>query len=246
MKPYNNSDLSKKKQVGAMFDSIAPKYDFLNHFLSLGIDRRWRKKAINKLRPYSPKKILDIATGTGDLAIAALKLNPDEIVGIDISEKMLEEGKLKIRKKGLESKIKLQSGDSEAIPFPDEVFDGLTVAFGVRNFENLKLGLSEMFRVLKPGGACVILEFSRPVSFPFKQIYTFYFFKILPFIGRLVSKDSYAYTYLPDSVDAFPDGEKFLGILETIGFSNLSLIRLSFGIATIYSGVKDYHNNVTN
>ena len=229
-----------------MFDSIAPKYDFLNHFLSLGIDRSWRKKAINKLRPYSPKKILDIATGTGDLAIAALKLNPDEIVGIDISEKMLEQGKLKIRKKGLEKKIKLQSGDSEAIPFPDEVFDGLTVAFGVRNFEHLSLGLSEMYRVLKPGGACVILEFSRPVSFPFKQIYTFYFFKILPFIGKLVSKDSYAYTYLPDSVDEFPDGEKFLGILETIGFSNLSLKRLSFGIATIYSGVKDDHNNVTN
>lgn len=246
MKPYSNSDLSKKKQVGAMFDSIAPKYDFLNHFLSLGIDRSWRKKAINKLRPYSPKKILDIATGTGDLAIAALKLNPDEIVGIDISEKMLEQGKLKIRKKGLEKKIKLQSGDSEAIPFPDEVFDGLTVAFGVRNFEHLSLGLSEMYRVLKPGGACVILEFSRPVSFPFKQIYTFYFFKILPFIGKLVSKDSYAYTYLPDSVDEFPDGEKFLGILETIGFSNLSLKRLSFGIATIYSGVKDDHNNVTN
>lgn len=229
-----------------MFDSIAPKYDFLNHFLSLGIDRSWRKKAINKLRPYSPKKILDIATGTGDLAIAALKLNPDEIVGIDISEKMLEQGKLKIRKKGLEKKIKLQSGDSEAIPFPDEVFDGLTVAFGVRNFEHLSLGLSEMYRVLKQGGACVILEFSRPVSFPFKQIYTFYFFKILPFIGKLVSKDSYAYTYLPDSVDEFPDGEKFLGILETIGFSNLSLKRLSFGIATIYSGVKDDHNNVTN
>jgi len=229
-----------------MFDSIAPKYDFLNHFLSLGIDRIWRKKAINKLRPYSPKKILDVATGTGDLAIAALKLNPDEIVGIDISEKMLEKGRLKIRNKALEDKIKLQSGDSEAIPFPDEVFDGLTVAFGVRNFENLRLGLSEMYRVLKPGGACVILESSRPVSFPFKQIYTFYFFKILPFIGKLVSKDSYAYTYLPDSVDAFPDGEKFLGILEDIGFSNLSLKLLSFGIATIYFGVKDDHNNVTN
>lgn len=246
MKPDSNSDKSKKEQVGAMFDSIAPRYDFLNHFLSLGIDRGWRRKTINKLRPLSPKIILDVATGTGDLAIAALKLDPEEIVGIDISQKMLEEGQIKIQKKGRENIIKLLRGDSENIPFSNEKFDGITCAFGVRNFENLSLGLSEMYRVLKPGGAVAILEFSRPVSFPFKQIYSFYFYKILPLIGRIISKDSAAYTYLPDSVEVFPDGEQFLSLLEVIGFSCLSLKRLSFGIATIYSGVRDGHNNVTN
>ena len=245
VKPYNNSSLGKKEQVGAMFDSIAPNYDFLNHFLSFGVDSLWRKKAIKKLKSFSPGKILDIATGTGDLAIAAVKLNPEAIIGIDISEKMLEKGRLKIQKMGLEEIISLQVGDSEKIPFPGDTFDAITVAFGVRNFENLDLGLREMYRVLKPGGAFVILEFSQPSGFLFKQIFSFYFFKILPFIGKIVSKDSSAYIYLPDSVEAFPDGEDFLGVLEVIGFSCLSLKRLSFGIATIYSGIKDGHNNVT-
>jgi demethylmenaquinone methyltransferase/2-methoxy-6-polyprenyl-1,4-benzoquinol methylase len=241
--PYHNTDSGKKEQVEAMFDNIAHRYDFLNHFLSLGIDKRWRKKTIGKLREFSPKKILDLATGTGDLAIASLKLNPDKVIGLDISAGMLEKGKVKIRKKGLEEKISLIQGDSEHIPFDANEFDAITVAFGVRNFEDLKLGLKEMFRVLKPGGIAAILEFSTPERTPMKQLYSFYFRKILPRVGKFFSNDRSAYTYLPESVSEFPDGDKFLGLLEEIGFSCLSEDVLSFGIASIYTGIKETHNN---
>lgn len=243
-RPYKEIDAGKKEQVEAMFDQIAPRYDFLNHFLSFGIDRLWRKRAVKKLKPFSPNKILDLATGTGDLAIAAIRLKPEKIIGIDISGRMLEKGRLKIKKKGLERIIELQTGDSEKIPFPEEEFDALMVAFGVRNFEDLNRGLNEMYRVLKPGGTFVILEFSFPSCFPIKQIYSFYFFKILPQIGKMVSKDSSAYSYLPESVDVFPDRENFLGLLEKTGFSCLSSESLSFGIAAIYTGIKENHNIV--
>lgn len=236
--PYKDLDKGKKAQVALMFNNIARKYDFLNHFLSLGIDKIWRKKAIKLLRSHQPKRMLDIATGTGDFAIAALKLNPDSVVGIDISTEMLAVGREKIVKKGLENKIQLFEGDSENIQFDNNSFDAITVAFGVRNFENLEKGISEMYRVLDKGGRLVVLEFSKPRKFPIKQIYNFYFFKILPFWGRIVSKDISAYTYLPESVENFPDGEKFVQICKSCGFNTMKEQRLSFGIASIYIGTK--------
>ena len=236
--PYQNSDKNKKQQVEQMFDHIAPKYDFLNHLLSLGIDKLWRKKAVRLLKAYRPSRILDVATGTGDFAIAAAKISPDEIVGFDLSEQMIRVGEEKVKRLGLEPVIHFQKGDSEDMPFAPESFDAITVAFGVRNFENLQKGLSEFKRVLKPGGVAVILEFSKPRYFPFKQLYRFYFFRILPFIGGLVSKDSPAYSYLPESVMAFPDDWDFLNILRQVGFSKLSQYRLSLGIATIYLAEK--------
>ncbi|MDH5382258.1 MAG: bifunctional demethylmenaquinone methyltransferase/2-methoxy-6-polyprenyl-1,4-benzoquinol methylase UbiE, partial [Cyclobacteriaceae bacterium] len=192
--PYKEEKKSKKEQVAHMFDNISGKYDFLNHFLSLGIDIRWRKKAIKFLKNDHPKQILDVATGTGDFAIETLKLNPEKVVGVDISEGMLAVGREKIKKKGLENKIELLSGDSENLPFKDNTFDAVTVAFGVRNFENLELGLAEINRVLKPNGKLVVLEFSKPTKFPFKQLYNFYFKFILPKIGNTISKDRSAYT----------------------------------------------------
>lgn len=236
--PYKEEVGSKKEQVATMFNNISKKYDFLNHFLSLGIDIVWRKKAIKLLKPTSPKQILDIATGTGDFAIAALKINPTKVTGIDISEGMLNVGKQKIKEKGLEDKIELALGDSENLNFNDSTFDAYTVGFGVRNFENLEKGLSEMLRVLKPNGTAVILEFSKPKKFPIKQLYNFYFNKILPGIGKLVSKDSSAYTYLPESVDAFPDGSDFLQILTKLGYKDVKAIPLMFGIASIYKANK--------
>lgn len=236
--PYKENTGSKKEQVATMFNNISKKYDFLNHFLSLGIDIIWRKKAIRLLKDAQPKQILDIATGTGDFAIAALKLNPEKVVGIDISEGMLNVGREKIKKKGLENKIELNLGDSENLAFDNETFDAYTVGFGVRNFENLEKGLTEMLRVLKPNGTAIILEFSKPKAFPIKQIYNFYFNKMLPGIGKLVSKDSSAYTYLPESVDAFPDGKKFIEILTKIGYKNPQTIPLMFGIASIYKASK--------
>ncbi len=221
-----------------MFDNIAPKYDFLNHFLSLGIDRVWRKKAIRILSEYHPGQILDVATGTGDFAIAAAQINPKKIIGFDLSEKMLDVGRAKVERLKMSWLIEFQKGDSEAMPFPDKQFDAITVAFGVRNFENLESGLKEFFRVLKPEGVAVILEFSKPKYFPMKQLYHFYFFRILPLIGRMVSKDSSAYSYLPESVMAFPDDQKFLSVLQKVGFSNTKQKRLTFGIATIYLAQK--------
>jgi demethylmenaquinone methyltransferase/2-methoxy-6-polyprenyl-1,4-benzoquinol methylase len=236
--PYKENTSGKKEQVATMFNNISKKYDFLNHFLSLGIDILWRKKAIRLLKPTQPKVILDIATGTGDFALEALKLNPTKITGIDISEGMLNVGKEKIKAKGLESIIELKLGDSENLEFNDNTFDAYTVGFGVRNFENLEKGLREMLRVLKPNGTAIILEFSKPKAFPVKQIYNFYFNNILPGIGKIVSKDNAAYTYLPESVDAFPDGKKFTEILKKIGYKEVQNIPLMFGIASIYKATK--------
>lgn len=236
--PYKDKDTSKKEQIAAMFNSISGKYDFLNHFLSLGIDVLWRKRAVRLLKKHQPKLILDIATGTGDFAIEALSLNPEKIIGVDISEGMLSVGREKLIKKNLTNKIELLSGDSEILPFDDNFFDAVIVSFGVRNFENLEKGLSDMLRVLKPGGKVVILEFSKPKSFPFKQIYQFYFQWILPKIGKLISKNHAAYTYLPDSVEAFPDGDDFLNILNKIGFQKNQCTPLTLGISSIYSGSK--------
>lgn len=236
--PYKEQQGSKKEQVAKMFDNISQNYDFLNHFLSLGIDKGWRRKAIELLKPLQPKKILDVATGTGDFALMALTLNPDKIIGIDISEGMLEMGRKKILQKNLSDKVELVKGDSENIPFEENNFDAITVAFGVRNFENLEKGLAEIYRVIKPGGMVVVLEFSKPRKFPFRQLYNFYFKNVLPKIGKIVSKDNAAYTYLPASVEAFPDGQEFVGILEKIGFKNISCKTLTFGISSIYTGRK--------
>ncbi len=236
--PYKSRSTSKKQQVADMFDSISPRYDLLNHLLSLGIDISWRKKAITLLENDKPKEILDIATGTGDFAIQAMKLNPDRVVGIDISEGMLKVGNAKLQALELEQRIRLQKGDSEKLDFPDNAFDAVIAAFGVRNFENLILGLSNMYRVLRPGSQVVILEFSKPKIFPFKQFYNFYFHFILPWVGRSISKDSAAYSYLPESVMAFPEGEEFIGILADIGFKEAKAVPLTFGISTIYTGRK--------
>jgi demethylmenaquinone methyltransferase/2-methoxy-6-polyprenyl-1,4-benzoquinol methylase len=229
---------TKRERVEEMFDSIAPKYDLLNKVLSGGIDRGWRKKAINQLVPIAPKQILDIATGTADLALEAVRLNPTSIVGVDISNKMLDFGRLKIQKKSLSNLIKLTQGDSENLPFESESFDAITVAFGVRNFEHLEIGLSEMNRVLKPNGMTVILEFSQPTQFPIKQFYNFYSKSIMPTIGQLLSKERSAYEYLPESVKAFPYGNSFLEVLKRTGFKDVKCIPLTFGIASIYTARK--------
>jgi len=236
--PYKEDQSGKKEQVARMFDNISGNYDFLNHFLSLGIDTVWRRKAVRQLKAVHPKLILDVATGTGDFAVEALRLNPDKIIGIDISEGMLDMGRKKMVKRGLDSKIDLRSGDSEKLAFEGNKFDAIIVAFGVRNFENLEKGLSEMLRVLKPGGKVVILEFSKPTGFPFRHLYHFYFRFVLPKIGRWVSRDSSAYTYLPESVQAFPDGKEFLGILSRLGFKNTAWTPLTFGISSLYTGIK--------
>lgn len=236
--PYKQSNRSKKGQVEEMFDNISPKYDALNHILSLNIDKIWRRKTIQKLKPYSPTTILDIATGTGDFAVAATKLANVKITGIDISEGMLNVARKKINKKKLGGKIEFKKADSENLPFEDKIFDAAIVGFGVRNFENLNQGLSEIFRVLKPGSVFFVLEFSKPLSAPFRQIYMFYFRRILPFIGRVISKDNSAYSYLPESVNEFPDGESFLTILADVGFVKNQCFRQTFGIASIYEAHK--------
>lgn len=236
--PYKEKSSGKKEQVAEMFDNISHRYDFLNHFLSLGIDILWRKKAIRMLKPHAPKEILDVATGTGDFALEALALKPNRIVGVDISAGMLEMGKQKMKKKGVDHIIDMQMGDSEKLLFEDNTFDAGIVAFGVRNFENLEKGLSDMRRVLKPGGKIVVIEFSKPRSFPMKQLYHFYFKSILPVIGKLISKDQSAYTYLPESVDVFPDGQQFLDILTQVGFNDVSCTPLTFGISSIYMAEK--------
>ncbi len=238
VKPYNSKSENKKAQVARMFDNISRRYDFLNHFLSLGIDIYWRKRAIATLKDLQPATILDVATGTGDFAIEALSLEPEKIIGVDISEGMLERGRQKLVKKNLDKKIKFLEGDSEKLPFDDNIFDAVIVAFGVRNFEDLNKGLSDMFRVLKKGGEVVILEFSKPHIVPLKQIYNFYFNFILPNIGRLISKDDSAYRYLPESVRAFPDGRHFLDLLDKTGFTQTESIPLTFGICSIYRGKK--------
>jgi len=236
--PYKNSDKNKKQQVAEMFNNIAYRYDFLNHFLSVGIDKIWRYRAINILKATQPKQILDIATGTGDFALAALRLKPQQIIGIDISEGMLKVGREKIKRKGVNHLIDLQLGDSENLNFKSESFDALTAGFGVRNFQDLDAGLAEMLRILKPKGTAVILEFSQPQNFPIKQLYNFYFHSILPLFGKIVSKDSSAYTYLPESVSVFPYGNAFLERMQKAGFINLKIKQVAFGIASIYVGEK--------
>ena len=236
--PYKDEQSGKKVQVAKMFDNISGRYDFLNHFLSLGIDIRWRKKAILELAEIRPKLILDVATGTGDFAIQALALKPEKVIGVDISEGMLEVGRKKIKERHFDQIIELRSGDSENLPFEENKFDAVIVAFGVRNFEDLKKGLTEIFRVVKPGGKVVILEFSKPSRFPFKQLFNFYFKFVLPKIGKLISKDQAAYTYLPESVQTFPDGNDFLKILAGIGYKNAACRPLTFGISSLYTGIK--------
>lgn len=239
VKPYKELDATKKEQVAIMFNKIAPKYDFLNHFLSFGIDIWWRKRAIARLKKDNPQYILDVATGTGDFAFEAIKkLNPTKVIGVDISAGMLSFAEKKIQERNLSPVFEVKLADSEALPFADNEFDAVTVSFGVRNFENLEKGLQDIYRVLKPGGKAVILEFSQPRSFPFKQFYTFYSFTLLPYIGKLFSKDANAYTYLPESVAAFPDGEKFTAIMQSAGFAETKAAALTFGISTIYTGIK--------
>jgi demethylmenaquinone methyltransferase/2-methoxy-6-polyprenyl-1,4-benzoquinol methylase len=237
VKPYN-TDKSKKEEVAQMFNNISARYDFLNHFLSLGIDHIWRRKAVNKLREIQPKRILDLATGTGDFAIALLKLNPTQIIGMDISSGMLDVGKNKMKAKNVSHIIDMQLGDSENMPFEDGYFDAITVGFGVRNYENLEKGLTEMLRVTRSGGKIVILEFSKPKRFPIKQAFGFYSRFIIPFFGKRISKDEKAYAYLPESVAAFPEGKAFTDILSKLGYKQVDATLVSGGIATIYSGIK--------
>jgi demethylmenaquinone methyltransferase/2-methoxy-6-polyprenyl-1,4-benzoquinol methylase len=236
--PYLSEE-GKKEQVTQMFDRIAPRYDLLNRVLSLGVDVWWRKTALSLLKEKKPRRLLDVATGTADVAmLAANMLHPEHITGIDISNQMLDFGRVKIKKQGLTDVITLETGDSEQLRFEDESFDAVTVAFGVRNFEHLEKGLSEMRRVLRSGGTIVILEFSRPHVFPFKQLYNTYFKYVLPWIGRLTSRDTRAYTYLFESVQAFPDGDHFLDILKKTGYSHPICRRLTLGICSIYTAQK--------
>jgi demethylmenaquinone methyltransferase/2-methoxy-6-polyprenyl-1,4-benzoquinol methylase len=238
VKPYGKEDKSKKEEVAEMFNNISKRYDFLNHFLSLGIDKIWRKKAVRMLKEIQPKRILDLATGTGDFAIALLKLNPSEVVGMDISDGMLDVGREKMRKNGFDKVISMRNGDSENLPFEEGYFDALTVGFGVRNYENLEKGLAEMLRVVRKDGKVIILEFSKPKRFPVKQYYAFHSKYIIPFFGKRISKDEKAYAYLPESVAAFPEGRDFEVILERLGYRNVTSKLLAGGIATIYSGIK--------
>jgi demethylmenaquinone methyltransferase / 2-methoxy-6-polyprenyl-1,4-benzoquinol methylase len=235
VKPYQ-SEGSKKEQVQQMFDNIAHRYDFLNRFLSLGIDKGWRKKAIKMLEAYQPKRILDVATGTADFAIATLKINPEEVIGVDISEGMLDVGRKKLTEKGI-TNIRLESGDSENLQFDDASFDAVIVAFGVRNFENLEKGLAEINRVLRPGGVAMILEFSKPKGL-FGVIFSIYNKTLLPLWGKLFSGDNAAYKYLPESVAAFPEGDEFKQIMTSVKYNNVTDRRLTFGICSIYTGLK--------
>lgn len=237
--PDVSSKLSKKEQVADMFNNIAGKYDFLNHLLSLGIDKGWRTKAIKSIEVIAPKKILDVATGTGDLAIAAAtKMGEAHIVGIDIAAQMLEVGKVKIADKTLSERIEMIVGDSEALPYADGHFDAVLCAYGVRNFQDLPKGLSEMSRVMRQGGRLAILEFSKPKKFPIKQLFSFYFRFIMPLFGKIVSKHNTAYSYLPESVMAFPEGADFCTILEQCGFKNVQSRPLTFGITSLYTAEK--------
>lgn len=238
VKPYKNSDLGKKAQVTEMFDTISGEYDGLNRVISFGIDVKWRKKVVKMIAETQPDSVLDIATGTGDLAIALAKTGASKVVGLDISSGMLEVGKTKIKKQGLQQKIEMVLGDSEQMPFEDNSFDAITVAFGVRNFEDLEQGLKDILRVLKPGGTFVILETSVPTKTPYKQGYNFYSKTILPLIGRVFSKDKSAYRYLSESASVFPYGEALNNILRKIGFNSVEDFPQTFGVATIYKSTK--------
>ncbi len=236
--PYKNSALGKKEQVEQMFDKVSTNYDFLNRVLTFGIDINWRKRVVKAVAENNPKQLLDIATGTGDFAIMLTNLNPEKVIGLDISQGMLDKGIEKIKNKKLESLIDMIQGDSENMPFKDNTFDAITVGFGVRNFENLNKGLQEIYRVLKPGGILAILETSQPEKFPMKQLFKFYSKYIIPTIGGLFSKDKSAYSYLPESAAAFPYGKNFNNILQKNGFNNATNKPLTFGIASMYTAKK--------
>ncbi len=238
VKPYKNQESSRKEQVTKMFDNISGNYDFMNRLMTFGIDVKWRKKVVKMVGKTKPKQILDIATGTGDFAIMLAEIKPKKIVGLDISQGMLEIGKEKVAKKGLDNLIEMVLGDSENLPFEDNSFDAVTVGFGVRNFEDLDKALLEIYRVLRPGGIFVVLETSQPEKFPFKQGYKFYAKYMIPFFGRLFSKDKNAYEYLPESAEAFPYGEDFNNILKKNQFISVHNYPLMFGAASIYKAFK--------
>ena len=238
IKPYGN-DGKKSEQVEEMFDNIAPAYDKLNHTLSMGIDRSWRRKAIKYLRPFRPRRIMDVATGTGDFAILACReLQPDSLIGTDISEGMMNVGREKVKKEGLSDKISFAREDCTSLSFADNRFDAITVAFGIRNFEDLDKGLFEMCRVLKPGGHLVILELTTPDRFPMKQLFAIYSKVVIPLLGKLLSKDNSAYHYLPDTIKVFPQGEVMKGVISKAGFGEVHFRRLTFGICTLYTATK--------
>jgi len=238
VKPNPASEATKKQQVEQMFENISPRYDFLNHFLSLGVDYSWRTKVRKKVAKFQPATLLDVATGTADLAIELSKIPGLKITGVDISQGMLDFGDVKLKQRNLQDRIVLQQADSENLPFADASFDAVTVSFGVRNFENLDKGLGEMCRVLKPGSPMMVLEFSKPTNPVFSRLYWFYFKYILPRLGKLLSKDATAYTYLPQSVAAFPEGEEFVSRAKSAGFSSVNYRPLTFGICTLYQCVK--------
>ncbi len=238
MTPYKDSEVGKKEQVTEMFDKVSSNYDFLNRIMTFGIDISWRKHVVALVKEGNAKKVMDIATGTGDLAILLAKSDIDDVTGLDISPGMLEIGKQKVNAEGLDNKIDMIIGDSEELPFEDGTFDAITVAFGVRNFENLELGLQEIRRVLKPKGALIVLETSQPSKFPVKQGFQFYSKYIIPTIGKLFSKDKSAYDYLPESAAAFPYGEKFNNILLKTGFNTSKVYPQTLGVATIYHAIK--------
>ncbi len=238
IKPYGEGE-AKGKQVEQMFDSIAHSYDLLNHLLSMGIDKHWRRAAINSLKPFAPRKMLDVATGTGDFAImSARELKPDTLLGVDLSEGMMRVAREKVKKAGLEQIISFQQEDCLKLSFPDDTFDALTVAYGIRNFEDLDRGLQEMHRVLKPSGRLVIIELTSPQRFPMKQLFWLYSHVLMPLVGKIVSRDSKAYTYLPATMEAFPQGEVMTEILKKAGFSDIRFKRFTFGLSTLYTAAK--------
>ncbi|MCS6820073.1 MAG: bifunctional demethylmenaquinone methyltransferase/2-methoxy-6-polyprenyl-1,4-benzoquinol methylase UbiE [Chitinophagales bacterium] len=236
--PYGLKDKSKKEQVEQMFDNIAPRYDFLNHLLSLGIDKKWRKKAVDYINEIKPATVLDVATGTGDFALEVVRTGASTIIGYDLSENMLAYGRQKVSRAGLSNVIRFIKGDSENMPFPDNNFDAVTVGFGVRNFEYLERGLAEIFRVLRPGGRLAILEVSLPRNPLIRMFYNLYFSYVLPLIGRIFSRDVRAYTYLPESVKAFPQGVAFVQILQAAGFVHVKWEPLTFGTCALYTAEK--------
>ncbi len=237
--PYQNDKSSKKRQVIKMFNKIAKHYDSLNHILSFGIDKIWRRKVVKEIRSYKPKRILDIATGTGDLAFSCLSLKPNKVIGIDITKNMLEIAEKKAIKKQKKNKVEFALANALNLSFPDNYFQAITCGFGVRNFEDYQLGLQNMYRVLDYGGICAILELSQPTHFPFRQFYHIYNYYIVYRIGKMISKSQEAYIYLPKSIDSFPKSEVFLDYLKDAGFKNTRALSLSFGICHLYLGEKN-------
>lgn len=238
IKPYNIADKTKKEEVAEMFDNISENYDFLNHSLSMGVDVAWRKKTVRQVKESGAKHVLDVATGTGDLAIMMVKSGIKKVDGADLSAGMLEVGRKKVAAQKLTDNITLTQADSEQLPFEAETFDAATISFGIRNFENPVKGMQEIYRTLKPGATLFILEFSKPTSFPFKQFFAFYFRFILPVWGKIISKDDAAYSYLPESINVFPHGKAFTDLMEQAGFNNARQQKLAFGVASLYTAVK--------